>query len=54
LAGTFSNPVQDAAFHPTPIAFTSPTFNGGSNFSRVAFESDLPRIEAQPARRASP
>jgi hypothetical protein len=43
--GTFSNLAQDAAFHPTPIAFTSPTFNGGSNFSRVAFEADLPRIE---------
>jgi hypothetical protein len=43
--GTFANPAQDAALHSTPIAFTSPTFNGGSNFSRVAFEADLPRIE---------
>jgi len=42
--GTFSNPAQDAAFHPAPIAFTSPTFNGASNFSRVAFQADLPRI----------
>jgi len=43
--GTFTNAAQDATFHPSPIAFTSPTFNGGSNFSRVAFEADLPRIE---------
>jgi hypothetical protein len=43
--GTFTNPAQDAQFHPSPIAFTSPTFNGGQNFSRVAFETDLPRIE---------
>jgi hypothetical protein len=40
-----TNPATDAQFHPTPIAFTSPTFNGGSNFDRVAFEADLPRIE---------
>ena len=26
--------------------FTSPLFNGTSNYSRVAFEADLPRIEA--------
>ncbi len=31
---------------PTPIEFQSPTFNGGQNYSRVAFETDLPRIEA--------
>jgi hypothetical protein len=43
--GTFNNPVADAQFHSTPVAFTSPTFNGGSSFSRVAFETDLPRIE---------
>jgi hypothetical protein len=43
--GTYSNPVQDAQFHPSPIAFSSPTFNNGANFSRAAFETDLPRIE---------
>jgi hypothetical protein len=32
---------------PTSIAFTSPTFGGGQNYHRVAFEADLPRIEAQ-------
>ena len=31
---------------PTPITFTSPLFNGSQNYSRVAFEADLPRIEA--------
>ena len=30
----------------TPITFTSPLFNGSQNYSRVAFEADLPRIEA--------
>jgi hypothetical protein len=31
---------------PTSIVFTSPLFNGTQNYSRVAFEADLPRIEA--------
>ena len=31
---------------PTSILFTSPLFNGTENYSRVAFETDLPRIEA--------
>ena len=31
---------------PDPILFSSPLFNGASNYSRVAFEADLPRIEA--------
>jgi hypothetical protein len=44
--GTLSDPTQDAALHPTSVLFTSPTFNGGLNYSRVAFEADLPRIEA--------
>jgi hypothetical protein len=35
-----SRPVPDA------IRFTSPLFNGASNYARVAFETDLPRIEA--------
>ena len=30
---------------PDPIRFTSPLFNGSQNYSRVAFETDLPRIE---------
>jgi hypothetical protein len=31
---------------PDPIVFTSPLFNGHSNYDRIAFEADLPRIEA--------
>ncbi len=43
--GTFSNASRDALVHPTPVRFTSPLFNGTSNYGRVAFETDLPRIE---------
>jgi hypothetical protein len=43
--GTLANPVQDASLHATPIMFSSPVFNDGQNFTRVAFEADLPRIE---------
>jgi hypothetical protein len=50
--GSLSNPGQDHRFNPTPILFSSPLFkpSGSSkddirNFSRVAFETDLPRIE---------
>ncbi len=43
--GTLANAAQDAAVHPAPIQFTSPVFNGGRNYDRVAFEADLPRIE---------
>jgi hypothetical protein len=42
--GTFTNPSQDALVHPTPIRFTSPLTNG-QNYQRIAFETDLPRIE---------
>jgi hypothetical protein len=31
---------------PGPVIFSSPTFNGAQQYSRVAFETDLPRIEA--------
>ena len=31
---------------PEPVMFTSPLFNMTENYSRVAFEADLPRIEA--------
>ncbi len=30
---------------PQPITFSSPSFNGGLQYSQVAFEADLPRIE---------
>jgi hypothetical protein len=44
--GSLTNPGQDVKLNPRSILFTSPTFNGGLNYSRVAFEADLPRIEA--------
>jgi hypothetical protein len=44
--GTNPNRGQDKKYHPSPITFTSPLFNGSENYSRVAFEADLPRIEA--------
>jgi hypothetical protein len=44
--GTNPNRGQDTKYHPSPITFTSPLFNGTQNYSRVAFEADLPRIEA--------
>lgn len=43
--GTLANEEKDELLHPTPIVFTSPLFSGTENFSRVAFESDMPRIE---------
>jgi hypothetical protein len=44
--GSLSSAAQDVARNPRSILFSSPTFNGGANYSRVAFEADLPRIEA--------
>ena len=44
--GTDPNPRQDAKYHSTSILFSSPLFNGTQNYNRVAFETDLPRIEA--------
>jgi hypothetical protein len=43
--GTTANPATDAALHASPILFSSPLFNGNRNYSQVAFETDLPRIE---------
>ena len=43
--GTNPNPFLDRALHPTPVLFTSPTTRG-KNYSTIAFETDLPRIEA--------
>jgi tetratricopeptide (TPR) repeat protein len=44
--GTGRNRGQDEKNHSSPILFTSPRFNLTQNYSRVAFEADLPRIEA--------
>ncbi len=49
--GTLANPGADHQLNPTAIMFSSPLFQpssaGGtpSNYERVAFETDLPRIE---------
>jgi hypothetical protein len=47
--GSFKNPVQDALFHAEPVMFSSPLLTDSAgrmgNFSRIAFESDMPRIE---------
>jgi len=44
--GTDPNRGQDRKNHPTSVLFSSPLFNGTRNYNRVAFEADLPRIEA--------
>jgi len=45
--GTFANVALDRALHPSPVMFTSPlTHDGTVNYSTLAFEADLPRIEA--------
>jgi len=44
--GADPNRGQDKKYHPSSILFTSPLFGGSQNYSRVAFEADLPRIEA--------
>lgn len=48
--GTNRNVRVDRALHPTPISFTSPVFIDASgepnDFARVAFEANMPRIEA--------
>jgi hypothetical protein len=43
--GTSSNPGLDGTLHAAPVVFTSPLFNGSQNYSQVAFDNDLPRIE---------
>jgi len=41
-----TNPGQDAQFHPEAFQFSSPRFNFVRRYERIAFEADLPRIEA--------
>jgi len=47
--GSFRNPFLDYLYHPQPVTFSSPWFldtrGNKENYSRVAFETDLPRIE---------
>ena len=44
--GTLRNTFLDRLLHPTPVRFTSPLANGRTNYAKIAFETDLPRIEA--------
>lgn len=39
-------PDGNTALHPSSLQFTSPITGPGFNYSRMAFEADLPRIEA--------
>jgi len=46
--GTRSNPAADKKLHAESVEFTSPLFYNGvglQNYERMAFETDLPRIE---------
>ncbi|HEX9115221.1 MAG TPA: hypothetical protein VGA61_04075 [Anaerolineae bacterium] len=48
--GSLSNPGADSRLNPRPVRFSSPLFRTTAagaltNYSRVAFEADLPRIE---------
>ena len=47
--GSSRNPFVDLLIHAQPVTFTSPLFTSSrgslENYSRVAFETDLPRIE---------
>jgi hypothetical protein len=47
--GSFKDPVKDALFHTEPVMFSSPLLTDSrghaENFTRVAFEVDMPRIE---------
>ena len=44
--GTNRDARKDRKLHPSPVLFTSPLANGRTNYETVAFETDLPRIEA--------
>jgi hypothetical protein len=48
--GTDPNVNRDRRLHPSPLLFTSPLANGTRNYPRIAFETDLPRIEAKDAQ----
>ena len=48
--GTLPNAFLDRLLHPSPVLFTSPLANGRTNYSTIAFETDLPRIEAADAQ----
>jgi hypothetical protein len=43
--GSSTNQTTNRRLYPTPVKFSSPLIGGTTNFSRVAFESDMPRVE---------
>ena len=45
-AGSIANPGRDHHLNSTSLEFSSATFNRGTNYQRIGFEADLPRIEA--------
>ena len=51
--GTDPNVARDQALHPSPVMFTSP-LTRGQEYSIVAFETDLPRIEASDSQAHPP
>jgi hypothetical protein len=53
--GTDPNVARDRAQHPSPVLFTSPLFNSGTtDYSTIAFETDLPRIETLGSQDSAP
>ena len=48
--GTNPDAATDQALHPSPLLFTSPLANGRTDYATIAFETDLPRIEAEDAQ----
>jgi hypothetical protein len=51
--GTNPNVAADRALHPSPVVFTSP-LTRGRNYPTIAFETDLPRIEASDSQANPP
>ena len=51
--GTNPNVAADRALHPSPVVFTSP-LSRGRNYPTIAFETDLPRIEASDSQANPP
>ena len=52
--GTDPNVAKDQRLHPQPVMFSSPLANRTQQFSTVAFETDLPRLEASDSQDSPP
>jgi hypothetical protein len=48
--GTDPNASTDSSLHPSPLLFSSPVTGRRTQYSTIAFETDLPRIEASDAQ----